>query len=285
MKRQALGKGLTALIPEAPAPPGSEGETVLVRVEAIAPASFQPRRRMDPAAITRLAESIRENGLLHPLLLRRKAGGLELVAGERRLTAARQAGLERVPAVIRDIPDEKALELALVENIQREELNAIEEAEAYQQLIRTFGLTQEETARRVGKERVTMANTLRLLKLPEAVKEFVRRGDISMGHARTLLSVTGEEEQLRLCRRIVEEGIPVRGLERLASAAAEGKKSRKKSVPSVDPNVRAAEEKLSERLHTRVSISGRAGKGRVEIHYYSAEELDRIFDLLVKAGN
>ncbi len=281
MKRKALGRGLNALIPDAPEKSGDE--TLMVKVDAIRPGRFQPRRRMDQAAIARLAESIRRDGILHPLLVRRKGGGLELVAGERRLTAAKLAGLEQVPVVVRDLSDEKALELALIENIQREELNPLEEAEAYQQLIKQFGLSQEEVSGRVGKERATVANMLRLLKLPEVVKKHLRNGEITMGHGRALLAVPGEKEQVRLCKRIIAEGMSVRSVEEAAGQSGARKKPRtKKEPPKKDPNVRAAEEELTQQLHTRVQIMGSGERGRIEIHFFSADELDRIYQQLVR---
>jgi len=286
MKRKALGRGLTALIPDAPEKTGDEA--LMVKVDAIRPGRFQPRRRMDKAAISRLAESIRRDGILHPLLVRRKGGGLELVAGERRLTAAREAGLEQVPVVIREISDEKALELALIENIQREELNPLEEAEAYQQLIRQFGLNQEQVASRVGKERVTVANLLRLLKLPDAVKKHLRQGEISMGHGRALLALPGEKQQVALCRRIIAEGLSVRSVEEAAGQGGGRKKPakvKKKAEEKKDPNVRAAEEEMTQRLHTSVEIKGGGSRGRIEIHYFSADELDRIYQQLIRIRN
>jgi len=284
MKRKALGRGLNALIPETPEKTGEE--TLMVRVDAIRPGRFQPRRRMDKGAISRLAESIRKDGILHPLLVRRKGGGLELVAGERRLTAAKEAGLEQVPVTIRDLTDEKALELALIENIQREELNPLEEAEAYQLLIKKFGLNQEEVSSRVGKERATVANMLRLIKLPEAVKNYLRSGEITMGHGRALLAVPGEKEQIRLCKRIIAEGMSVRSVEEAAGQSGARKKPRtKKEQPKKDPNVRAAEEEMTESLHTRVQIVGGGDRGRIEIHYFSAEELDRIYQRLIRIKN
>lgn len=281
MKRKALGRGLNALIPKAAENTGSE--TLMVKVDAIRPGRFQPRRRMDKGAISRLAESIRRDGILHPLLVRRKGGGLELVAGERRLTAAREAGLEQVPVVIRNLSDEKALELALIENIQREELNPLEEAEAYQQLIKQFGLNQDEVSGRVGKERATVANILRLLKLPEAVKKHLRSGEITMGHGRALLAVPGESEQVRLCKKIIAEGMSVRSVEEAAGQNGARKKPRqKKEPPKKDPNVRAAEEEITEHMHTRVRIVGSGSRGRIEIHYFSEEELDRIYQQLIR---
>jgi ParB family chromosome partitioning protein len=288
MKRKALGKGLKALIPDAPpepAPAPSSGKEIqMVKVEAVRPGRFQPRRKMDKNKIAQLAESVRRDGIINPLLVRSVDGGLELVAGERRLEAAKLVGLKQVPVMIRDLTDEKAAELALVENIQREELNPVEEAEAYQQLISRFGLKQEEVAGRVGKERATVANMLRLLKLPDPVKNHLRDGLISMGHGRALLAVRGEKEQVALCRKVIAEGLSVRAVEEAAArlGARQKPKKPKAGKPKKDPNVRAAEEEMTQRLHTRVEINGNDQKGRIEIHYYSADELDRLYQLLVR---
>jgi ParB family chromosome partitioning protein len=285
MKRKALGKGLTALIPDAPpeAPKPAGEEIQMVKVDAIRPGRFQPRRRIDRRKISLLAVSIRNDGIINPLLVRRVDGGLELVAGERRLEAAREAGLKRVPVMIRDLTDEKAAELALVENIQREELNPVEEAEAYQQLIGQFGLNQDEVAKRVGKERATVANMLRLLKLPDVVQQHLRDGEITMGHGRALLAVPGENEQIRLCRRIIADGLSVRAVEEAAARGGARKKPlQNKEVEKKDPNVRAAEEEMTQSLHAKVQIRGSHQRGRIEIYYTSAGELDRIYQLLTR---
>lgn len=281
MKRKALGKGLNALIPDAPERDG--GETVMVKVDAIRPGRFQPRRQMDKESISRLAQSIRRDGIINPLLVRRKGGGLELVAGERRLLAAQEAGLDQVPVVIRELTDEKTLELALIENIQREDLNPLDEAEAYQQLVRQFGLSQNEVATRVSKQRATVANMLRLLKLPKAVQKHLRDGEITMGHGRALLAIPEEKEQIRLCKRIIAEGLSVRSVEEAAGqGGAEKKPRKKKEKEKRDPNVKAAEEEMTQSLRTKVRIVGHGDRGRVEIHYYSAEELDRIYQQLIR---
>ncbi len=255
----------------------------MVKVDAIRPGRFQPRRKIDRRKISLLAVSIRNDGIINPLLVRRVDGGLELVAGERRLEAAREAGLKQVPVMIRDLTDEKAAELALVENIQREELNPVEEAEAYQQLIGQFGLSQDEVSKRVGKERATVANMLRLLKLPDAVKQHMRDGEITMGHGRALLAVPGEKEQVALCRRILADGLSVRAVEEAAARSGARKKPvKKKEAEKQDPNVRAAEEEMTQSLHAKVRINGSHRKGRIEIYYTSDEELDRIYQLLTR---
>jgi len=253
----------------------------MARVDAIRPGRFQPRRKIDPQKISQLADSIRQDGIINPLLVRRIDGGLELVAGERRLEAAREAGLTQVPVMIRDLTDEKAAELALVENIQREELNPVEEAEAYQQLISQFGLNQEEVAGRVGKERATVANMLRLLKLPDGVKTHLRDGRISMGHGRALLAVPGEAERVALCKRIIAKGLSVRAVEEAARRKPKKEKGKKERTKK-DPNVRAAEEEMTQRLHTKVEINGSDQRGKIEIHYFSTEELDRLYQQLIR---
>jgi ParB family chromosome partitioning protein len=233
-----------------------------------------------------LAESIRENGLVQPVVVRRKGSRFELIAGERRWRAAQQAGLERILAVVRDVPDEKLLELALIENIQREDLNAIEEALAYKSLIEAAGLTQEVLAQRVGRDRSYITNYLRLLRLPDDLQRMVQDGRLSTGHARTLLGATDVALQRRLARQIIEKGLSVRDTERLIRQALRGTGGASKTASrkrTDDPNVKAAEAKLRRKLGTRVSILGNAGGigGHVEIEYYNRQDLDRLYDLLM----
>ena len=279
-----MGRGLSALISTAPSPQDNE-ELREIETDLIRPSNHQPRTSFDEAKLQELAQSIRASGIIQPLLVRQRGGLFELVAGERRWRAAQLAGLTRVPAIIRDIPDENLLELALIENIQRQELNAIEEANAYKRLIESLGLTQEEVAQRVGRDRTFITNYLRILKLPNEIQTLLEQEKLTFGHARALLGVSDPQLQRRLAQRIYKNNWSVRETEsRIRSLAP-----RPQSVAAVtqprheDPNVRAAEVKLRRRLGTQVKIvSARAGTaGRIEIEFYSAEDLDRIYDLLI----
>jgi ParB family chromosome partitioning protein len=224
-------------------------------------------------------------GVLQPVVVRPLPGGhFELIAGERRWRAAQRAGIHTIPAVVRDVPDEQLLELALIENLQREELNAIEEAEAYRILIDDLDLTQNEVAERVGKQRTTVANALRLLHLPEPVKDMVRSRLISMGHARALLALEDARTIEALAQRIVAEGLSVREVESRAKRPAGSKPRPGRPTQQADPNVAAAETALQRVLGTKVRIGGNGKVGRVEVHYHSAEELERIYRIIVDAG-
>jgi ParB family chromosome partitioning protein len=268
---------LDALIPdvERTEPAASE-----VDIDRISPNPHQPRFRLDEAALEELAASIRENGVLQPILIRPVPGGYQLVAGERRLAAAQRAGLLRVPAVIREVPDERMLELALVENIQREQLNPIEEAQAYQHLAESLGVTQEALAARLGRERSTIANSVRLLKLPDQVRDLVASGKLSPGHARALLaSGVQAAEMTRIAARMIEQGWSVRDAERWAK----GHPGQERPQPSKDPNEAAAEDRLRLHFGTKVEIRGGRdpkGKGQIRIYFYSQEDLVRIYSLL-----
>ena len=286
MSRKALGRGLEALIPSTPvAPTGpSSGETPSsaareIPLDRIDRNPFQPRATMDPEALRELADSIRQNGLLQPLVVRPAEGDrFELIAGERRFQACRQAGLEAVPVVVRQVTDQEMLELALVENLQREDLNPIEEAQAYRRLGDEFGMTQEQIASRVGKSRTAVANSLRLLSLEKEIQELVSRGTLSAGHARALLAVEDKAARRRLLREITERGLSVRQ----AEARAQGHKKRsgkrghaKRSHPALEE----WENRLRIRFGTQVRIVGGIARGKVEIHYFSGEDLERILEL------
>jgi ParB family chromosome partitioning protein len=270
-KRRALGRGLGALIPPAPAAEPAAA-TTLVPVTAIQRNPLQPRRLVAEDSLEELAQSIRENGILQPLLVRRANGGFELIAGERRLRAAQQAGLEAVPVTVRDVDDRALLELALIENIQREDLNAIDQARAYRRLIDEFLLTQDEIATRVGKDRSTVANMLRLLQLPAAVQADIERGLLSAGHARALVNAGSDALQIELAQEVVAKRLTVRETEKLA---------RRHARPLVDPEQRAAEQRLSAALATRVRLVPRKnGAGKIEIEYYSLAELNGLLERL-----
>ena len=277
--RKALGKGLEALFPGqgdarpyvTPAP-----SELTVSLHEIVPNPEQPRRHFDEEALGSLADSIRRHGLLQPLVVRRIAGRYELIAGERRLRAAMRAGLERVPVLVRDARPEDRLELALIENLQRENLTALEEAEAYRHLIDEYGLTQEELAERVGKSRPAITNALRLLNLPDAVKAKLESGELTAGHARAVLAIEGASEQVRFAHEIVAQGLPKSAVERLASARSSRPPKRKARVAEPDIHVRGLVDELTRSLGTRVRITPRARGGCIEIEFYSDAELDRL---------
>lgn len=257
-----------------------------LNINQIQPNSDQPRTRFDEENLEELARSIRINGIVQPLLVRRVGSGYQLVAGERRWRAAQRAGLERVPVVVRDISDDKMLELALIENIQRQELNPIEEAYAYKRLIEKLGLTQEMVAQRVGKDRSVIANHIRLLRLPDDVQQFVEEDRISMGHARALLGVEEAEVQLKVARSIIEGGLSVRETERAIKKIVNGinpSVATTKQIVNSDANVKNAEAKLKRRFNTQVRIKANPEDkgGRIEIEYYNDEDLNRIYELLM----
>jgi ParB family chromosome partitioning protein len=278
-RRRGLGRGLDALIAE----PAAGAGVLALPVDQLHPNRFQPRARFDDSGLDELAESIRAQGVIQPVVVTaRKTGGYTLIAGERRWRAAQRAGLTEVPAIVREVAgDRELLELALVENLQRADLNAIEEAEAYETLARRFGLSQEEIAARVGKARPTVTNALRLLKLPPEVADLVRDGRLTAGQARPLLALDGAEAQARLARRAVDQGLTARDLERLV-APPEAK--RRKRVRKVEVHTAAAEERLTRRLQTRVEIHRRGRGGTLRIHFHTEEELMRIYDLLLPKG-
>ena len=274
--KQALGRGLSALLST-----GKGGHAVVqeLSVNSISPNRNQPRKRMDPGKLAGLAASIKEQGVITPVIVRRTGSGFELIAGERRWRASQAAGLKTVPAVVREANDRQTLVLALVENIQREDLNPMEEAASYQMLLKD--LTQEELAKQVGKDRATVANSLRLLKLPQEIQQAVREGRISAGHARAILSLDTPAAQMQLYRRVIKTGMSVRQAEDAASLSAHSGGARKK--PATTP-YRTMEEDLSRSLGTKVKIKGTGKKGTIVIRYYSEEELERLAHFINKAG-
>lgn len=277
-RKKVLGRGLGALIGDAAMPEiqgHAKDKYLLCPIMDISPNKSQPRKTFKEEALKELSDSIKEKGVIEPLIVRKTIGGFELVAGERRWRASRMAGLSEVPVVVIEATDEQALELAIIENIQRQDLNAIEEAEAYKSLL-GFGLTQEEVARRVGKERATVANYLRLLKLPPEVKDEIVKGTLSMGHARALLSIEGHSAQTELCRLIITKGLSVRQAEAAVNNGPEASKVKPKRHTAPDP----LEDELRTIFSTKVSLKDRRGKGRIEIDYFSADERERIIDLL-----
>ena len=283
-KRKALGRGLSALIPDAPAPAPQQREERPatpheIDIDLLTPNPKQPRATIEEAALEELAQSIRSNGILQPILVRRVDDRYEIVAGERRWRAAQRAGLLKVPITVRAITDDKLLEVALVENIQRENLNPIEEAQAYLQLADTLGMSQERIAAAVGKDRATVANYIRLLKLPAEVRTALSSGTLSMGHARALAGLQDDAAQRRIAREVVSRGLSVRETEALARRSAAPPPAAPPPV-KVDPNTRAAEDALKLALGTRVSIIRKGKGGRIEIDFASEDELQRLFEAL-----
>lgn len=286
-RRPALGRGMAALLSNAAPPPSvpgtatATGKSILsLPVEAVERNPEQPRKRFDEAKLEELAASIRQHGIVEPILVRREGAKYRILAGERRWRAAQRAGLREVPALVREATDREAFELALVENLQRADLNAIEEAEAYEVLSSDHGLTQEEIATRVGKERSTVANALRLLKLPEEVRDAVRSGQLDMGHARALLGLGSAEEMKKLSQRSIREGLSVRALEALIRGM--GRKPSKKGGPAESASTRDLAARLQRHLGARSRVVQKtATTGRLEVDYTSLDELDGI---LAKIG-
>ena len=282
--RRALGRGLSALLADSLA----QGDELLeVDIDLIEPNPDQPRFHFNESKLEELAQSIKANGLVQPILLRRVASGrYQIVAGERRWRAAQRAGLHKVNAVIRSIPDAKLLELALIENIQRQELNPIEEAQAYQRLIQNLGLTQDEVAQRVGKDRSSIANYLRLLKLPAKIQKMLEEDQLSMGHARALLGLESEQDQLRLAEEIISGKLSVRETEQAVKRATSSPAIRESSTQNTnDANIRAAELKLQRYLGTPVKIHLSKNGGKVEIEFGSMSELDRIYSIILRKSD
>lgn len=288
MAKRALGKGIGALIGETDEGRRRAAATAEVPISALKPNPSQPRRSFRAASLAELADSIRKRGVLQPVLVEAAGeGSWVIVAGERRVRAARLAGLERVPVIVRTFSPEERLEIALIENLQRDDLTPIEEAKAFRQLMETRGLTQEQVAAKVGKDRTTVTNSLRLLKLSEKIQDAVDRGEVSAGHARALLAVVNPADQQALFDRVVKRGLSVRETEQAAAAIGQGRRGEGRKHPtggSRDPDVRAVEERLVERFGTKVQIRGGPSKGRIEIAYYSADDLERVLELLQGRG-
>ncbi len=283
--RRALGKGLSALIPGADSEYGRavqvEKEYFTCPIEQIHPQPDQPRQQVDKKALEGLVESIREQGIIQPLIVRRRVGkdGFELIAGERRWRASQLAGLKELPIVVKDASTKTAFEMALVENIQREDLNPIEESEAFERLIEEHGYTQAEVASRVGRDRSTVTNSLRLLSLPMQVKEMVVNRLLSEGHARAILQATGQARMIALAHAVASKHLSVRETER--RARADSKKKKDKTTEALSPEVRSLTSRLQRALGARVKLIDKKGKGRIEISYTSLEELDRILNKIL----
>jgi len=285
MRPQGLGKGLSSLIPDSYVNQiqkeklASSAGLEEINVEKIRPSQDQPRELFDETTLAELSESIREKGILQPLIVKRDGENYEIICGERRFRAAQLAGLERVPVVIRDVAQGELLELALIENIQRQDLNAIEEARGYLRLLEERGLSQEEIARRVGKDRATVANSIRLLRLPSEILNLIKVKKITSGHARALLGLPTSEYQLKMAKRIIEEGLSVRQVEDIVTRGNHGKR-RAKKARRLSPEVQDLETRLSHKLGTQVKIFSRGNQGRLEIKYFSLDDLDRILSLV-----
>lgn len=286
-KKRGLGKGLEALIPSAAAnrPPASDEPAtgaVELPVDRISPNPHQPRQIMDPQELQELANSIAEHGLIQPLVVTRAGDAYQLIAGERRWRASQLAGLTRVPVVIKETTPQQMLELAIVENIQRADLNPLEEAQAFAQLMEEFGLTQEAVAERVGKSRTAVANTVRLLNLPDEVKNALAGGQITEGHARSLLSLKKSRDQLAMLQAIISRGLNVRQTEALVRQMLTGDGAAKPKRPTLTPHDKAMLARFESKLGTRVELSrSEEETGRLTIHFYSQEELQAIFDAIL----
>ncbi len=297
IKRPALGRGLSALIRDTAPPPPREqpaadrGRPTELDIDLLTPNPRQPRVHIDDARLEELAQSIRANGVIQPIVVRRieeddadgvRSSRYEIVAGERRWRASQRAGLLKVPVAVRDVPDDKLLEVALIENIQREDLNPIEEAQAYRKLTDEFELSQESIAAQVGKDRATIANYMRLLRLPAEVRTAISQGELSMGHAKALLSLTDEAAQRRLGRDVIARRLSVRETEALVRSETTPKPEAP-AAPRVDANTRAAEEKLKLALGTRVRIIRKRGGGRIEVDFTGEQELQRLYEKLTES--
>lgn len=272
--KAALGKGLEALIPD-------KGENILqIDIERIIPGKQQPRKVFRETSLQELAASIRERGVLQPIIVSRTGdGSFNLIAGERRWRAATLAGLKKIPALVKNVASKDSLEIALIENIQREDLNPIETAEAFERLMQEFKMTQEELSDKVGKERATVANYLRLLKLPDEIKDMLYSGSLAMGHAKALLAIEGRMNQIEAARLIIKKGLSVREAEALPKKVSKPKQV----VYNKDPQIKSLEEKLIRHLGTKVRVLQKnRKKGRIEIEYYSLEEFDRLLDILLR---
>lgn len=277
--KTALGKGLESLLPE------KSQEVINIDITRIIPGEQQPRKVFRDTALRELAASIKERGVLQPIIVSRTGDGtFRLIAGERRWRATALAGLKKIPAMVKDVASADSLEIALIENIQREDLNPVEMAEAFHRLMKDFSLTQEDLSAKVGKERATVANYLRLLKLPDEIKRLVNDGSLSMGHARAILAIEGKANQVEAARRIIHKGLSVREAETLAKKWGTGAK-KKTTHHKKDPQIESLQEKLIRSLGTKVRIYHKGKKGKIEIEYYSLDELDRLLDILMGEGS
>lgn len=279
MRKRALGKGLEALIPTKEKEVFQEGYR-LIPISSIKPNPYQPRSKIEASELKDLIASIKEKGVIEPIVVKRVDNQFILAAGERRFRAAELAGLKDIPAIIRDLTEAELLEIGLIENLQRKDLNPVEEARAYEQLHKTFGLTHEQIAQLVGKDRSTITNALRLLSLPDKVKTYLRTGKLNQGHARALLSLEDNIKILQICERIVKEDLSVRATENLIKRLR--KRPRIVPGPEKEPNLRILENELSKLLHTKVTITWKKKRGTILIQCFSLDDFDRIYEILKK---
>jgi ParB family chromosome partitioning protein len=281
--KTALGKGLSALIPEKEKAAAGANEILELNIKTIVPNEYQPRKVFNDTALNELVASIKEKGVIQPAIVRKSSdNSYELIAGERRWRAATLAGLSTIPVIVKDAAPAEALELALIENIQREDLNPLETAEAFQRLIDDFKLTHDDLSKKVGKDRATVTNYLRILKLSSDVKKWIAEGSLSIGHAKALLQVDNQQLQVNIARKIIHNGLSVRVAEALCKKAASGGSATRR-VPIKDPQIASLEERLIQSLGTKVHLKHRSNKkgGKIEIEYYSLEELDRLLEILM----
>lgn len=280
-KKRGLGRGLSALIKEE-VDIDTEGEKIKnIEISLIVPNKYQPRREFDKENLLELSKSIKVNGLIQPIVTRKTGKNYEIIAGERRLRAAKMAGLKEIPSIIKDIDEEKSAKFALIENIQREDLNPVEEGQAYKKLIKDYDLTQEELSNEIGKSRSYISNTIRLLNLDKEILGFIVKGKISQGHAKVLLALKTSEAQREICKVIIENKLSVRETEDLINKAPQKTKEKAQKNPRQRPsNIIAVEENLMNSLGTKVNLKGGDKKGKIEIEYYSLEDLERIIDIL-----
>lgn len=278
-KKSGLGKGLSSLITEANAETGRPKKTETLALSKLKPNKNQPRKQFNETELSELADSIRQNGILQPLLVRKKGAAYEIVAGERRYQAAKQAGLKEIPVVIREISDEEVFKLALIENLQRSNLSPIEEARGYQELIKKDGLTQEQLSKIISKSRSAITNTLRLLDLPDEIQEYMVLGTLSAGHARAILAVVGEEGRLKLAQKVISENLSVRQTENLAPLFSGAEAIKQKRLPTPQSYKRAARQ-LRMALDTTVKVRNVRGKNKIEIEFADDDELAKLVELL-----
>lgn len=293
VKKGGLGRGLDALFADVPVKePASEknqnekksaddrDRIQYIKIHDIMPNANQPRKTFNEEKIGELADSIKEHGIIQPIVVRKREKGYEIVAGERRWRAAIKAELSQVPCLVRELNDEQNMLIAIIENMQREDLNPIEEAEGLRQMSETFGMTQEQISKSLGKSRPYITNSMRLLKLPDYIRDSIAEGQLSAGHGRTLITVTDEKIRRELWQRIVSEGLSVREAEKLSSSGGKQKKKKPAASKKKNPDVLRVEAELKEVLGTRVSINKTGSKGKIEIEYYSSEELERLIEML-----
>jgi ParB family chromosome partitioning protein len=284
MERKVLGRGISALIPTREVEEFERTEKIVfLKAEEVRPNPYQPREEFDAESLEELTQSIREKGIIQPILVRRRGDLYELIAGERRFRAANSLGIKEIPAIIKDVDDEESLEISLIENIQRQELNPIEEARAYQYLIDKFGLTQETVSDVVGKARVSVTNTLRLLKLPQEIQDEIKKGRLSFAHGRALLEVDDANKQRYLTQQIISKGLSVRELE-LMLKKTRPRGAKQKIAKERDVSIAAKEEALQHVLGTKVRIVRQRKRGHIQIEFYSNEDMDRIISILLEKG-